>query len=298
MIPHIIKDTSITVFVDGQQTTVLKEHPNYQPLRDALVRGDWEEAKSVLTRDIRTINDFSLGQLRVEHGQVFYRELEFSANLAERVLAMHKEGADFSTMVNFLEKLMQNPRRSVILELYDFLASGDMPITPDGDFLAYKVVRADYMDLRTGKLDNSPGKTVEEPRYLVDDNRTNVCSKGLHFAALSYLPKYACVENNRVVVVKVNPADVVAIPDDYNFTKGRACRYEVIGEVDISDGSVFRKQVHTSEDFKTLPKVNALPNRDPVTGRFVAKKNSAVKKQETGLLRDPITGRFISGKKS
>jgi hypothetical protein len=36
----------------------------------------------------------------------------------------------------------------------------------------------------------------------------------------------------RTVIVKINPADVVSIPSDYNATKGRACRYEVVGEID------------------------------------------------------------------
>jgi hypothetical protein len=32
------------------------------------------------------------------------------------------------------------------------------------------------------------------------------------------------------MILKINPRDVVAIPADYNNTKGRCCRYEVIGE--------------------------------------------------------------------
>ena len=32
------------------------------------------------------------------------------------------------------------------------------------------------------------------------------------------------------MIVKINPKDVVAIPADYNNTKGRTCRYEVVGE--------------------------------------------------------------------
>jgi hypothetical protein len=32
------------------------------------------------------------------------------------------------------------------------------------------------------------------------------------------------------MVVKINPADVVAIPADYNNAKARACKYEVVAE--------------------------------------------------------------------
>ena len=34
--------------------------------------------------------------------------------------------------------------------------------------------------------------------------------------------------------MKINPRDVVSIPNDYDNTKGRACRYEVIGEVGVN----------------------------------------------------------------
>jgi hypothetical protein len=39
---------------------------------------------------------------------------------------------------------------------------------------------------------------------------------------------------DRTVIVKINPADVVSIPSDYNDAKGRACRYEVVGEVGVN----------------------------------------------------------------
>jgi hypothetical protein len=33
------------------------------------------------------------------------------------------------------------------------------------------------------------------------------------------------------MILKINPRDVVSIPVDYNDSKGRCCRYEVIGEL-------------------------------------------------------------------
>jgi hypothetical protein len=32
------------------------------------------------------------------------------------------------------------------------------------------------------------------------------------------------------MILKINPKDVVSIPADYNNTKGRCCRYEVVAE--------------------------------------------------------------------
>ena len=42
------------------------------------------------------------------------------------------------------------------------------------------------------------------------------------------------------MVVKINPRDVVSIPEDYDNAKGRCCRYEVVGvyndDVQNTDG--------------------------------------------------------------
>jgi DNA-binding XRE family transcriptional regulator len=41
-------------------------------------------------------------------------------------------------------------------------------------------------------------------------------------------------QKRRLMLLKVNPADVVSIPSDYNNTKGRCWKYEVIDEIDIT----------------------------------------------------------------
>jgi hypothetical protein len=68
-------------------------------------------------------------------------------------------------------------------------------------------------------------------RNQVDDDKDRTCSTGLHFCSQDYLPSFGSAQGNRVVIVKINPADVVSIPSDYNNAKGRACRYEVVGEI-------------------------------------------------------------------
>jgi hypothetical protein len=111
------------------------------------------------------------------------------------------------------------------------LEKGGMPITPDGYFLAYKKVRANYKDCHSGTMDNSVGKTVSMERNAVDDNRENECSHGLHFCSESYLSQFG---GDRIMILKINPRDVVSIPKDYQNAKGRACSYEVIGELEGS----------------------------------------------------------------
>ncbi|KAI9549450.1 hypothetical protein GHT06_001850 [Daphnia sinensis] len=88
-------------------------------------------------------------------------------------------------------------------------------------FLGIQKVRDNYMDCHTGTMDNSVGKIVEMDRNLVNDNKDQTCSAGLHFCSESYLN---CFGGERIVIVKINPADVVSIPSDYNDAKGRACK--------------------------------------------------------------------------
>jgi hypothetical protein len=109
------------------------------------------------------------------------------------------------------------------------LEKNSLPITPDGHFLAYKKVRYDYKDCHSGTMDNSVGQVVEMERNSVDDDKDRTCSTGLHFCSRDYLNHFG---GERLVIVKVNPRDVVSIPSDYNGAKGRACRYEVVDEID------------------------------------------------------------------
>jgi hypothetical protein len=141
-------------------------------------------------------------------------------------------------------------------ELYGFLEKNNLPITPDGHFLAYKKVRQNYLDVHSGTMDNSVGKVVEMERFKVDDKAENTCSSGLHFCSQSYLNHFG---GERVVIVKINPKDVVSIPTDYDFSKGRACRYEVIGEVGASatdTDAAFTAPVQSNANFTTAGQPN------------------------------------------
>ena len=58
-----------------------------------------------------------------------------------RILDFMREGLPYKPLTRFVEKLMENPSRRAVNELYAFLEHKNMPLTPDGNFLAYKGVR-------------------------------------------------------------------------------------------------------------------------------------------------------------
>lgn len=164
-----------------------------------------------------------------------FNDMEVPLNdaIVDRILKMQTQGVDVNPLVNFLGKLYRNPSQTAIAELYQFIAACELPITEDGDFIAYKMVKNDYMDIYSGTMSNKVGEVLQMPRGMVDDNRHNTCSRGLHFCSKEYLNAYGSTNrlNDRCMLVKINPEDVVSIPSDYNNAKGRAWRYVVVGEV-------------------------------------------------------------------
>jgi hypothetical protein len=174
-----------------------------------------------------------------------------------RMITMLQEGFPVEPMVAFMENLMQNPSKRAVTELYGFLEKNQLPITPDGHFLAYKKVKGDFTDCHTGKMDNSVGCDVEMERNKVDDDKNATCSTGLHFCGMSYLSHFG---GERTVIVKINPRDVVSIPTDYNEAKGRACRYEVIGELGVNPEEAFTAPVQENANTGSEWPLGGSPN--------------------------------------
>lgn len=77
-----------------------------------------------------------------------------------------------------------------------------------------------------GYIPNFLGAIVEMPRDEVDPDGTVSCSVGLHVGTYAYASNYT---GNNMLLVKVNPRDVVQVPD-HDFNKLRVCRYQVVAE--------------------------------------------------------------------
>ena len=127
---------------------------------------------------------------------------------------------------------MKNPSKRAVDELYSFLENHNLGLTLDGCFLAYKSVGSNYLDKYSGTFDNKPGAILEMPRNSVDDESNRTCSHGFHVGALEYSGPGGWYNgpNDKVIIVKVNPADAVSVPADHSAQKLRVCKYEVVGD--------------------------------------------------------------------
>jgi hypothetical protein len=217
----------------GKRFSVGKEHANYSVIIEALRDKDADKVCSLV--DISgSVLSMTKGKCEVQNGVVLYNGKQIGNSVTYRIISMMRTGFDFQPMLRFLENLMSNPSETAREELYLFLEANEIPITEDGHFLAYKKVNANFCSIHPSPdgthLDHSIGKTPSMDRKSVCADRDRTCSQGLHFCSFSYLSSYGSAPNDKVVIVKINPADVVSIPSDYRNAKGRAWRYEVVAE--------------------------------------------------------------------
>jgi len=240
--PYLLRGDSLTIYLTDQkrQHTINREtHPNFDKIVEAIRDGSdeaWETIPNLIDL-VATIRDYTSenGDIEVRDGDVYFQGRPFANALTDRLLRLLEEELPVEPLCNFLTNLKKNPSKRAVDELYGFLENNSLPLTPDGHFIAYKKVRDDYTDIHSGKFNNSVGQIVEMARNEVDEDKDRTCSTGLHFCSLEYLPQFGGTYGNRVVLLKINPRDVVSIPSDYNNAKGRCCRYEVIAEHDTGD---------------------------------------------------------------
>jgi len=244
-VPFIFVDGNLTVIVKNKAHQVLPDHTNYKMIMDALPTATEDELLYLLDVD-KAVELYSNGDVKVEGNKVLYQGEEVHGSISKRIIEFMKNGLPFEPLVKFLENVMKNPSMQSQRELYDFLQHENLPITEDGHFLAYKAVRSDFKDKYRGVFDNSVGNVCEMQRAKVDDDRARGCSDGLHAGALSYVASYGSVAaGDNIVIVKINPADVVSVPTDCNCQKLRTCRYEVVG---LYEGELQRPLYQTTED--------------------------------------------------
>lgn len=221
----MITSNKITVIIDNDTKFINKESGQYNVLLDYIKNGEWDKVKETLcvSTDIKnkSNNRFEIqGNFILIDGEVV------PGLISQRILEFREKGIPFEPIINFWTNLRYNPDFNARRDLFKFLEHNGHAITDDGHFIAYKSVNREFKDHRTNTFDNSVGTTVKEDRSKMDTNPQNTCSVGLHVANFEYAKDFHT--NSIMLMVKVNPKNVVSVPVDYNGMKMRCCEYEVI----------------------------------------------------------------------
>tara|TARA_R110000765_G_scaffold84119_2_gene162903 strand:- start:624 stop:1712 length:1089 start_codon:yes stop_codon:yes gene_type:complete len=231
-IPYIITDKTVTAIVEGKVLTMNQDHPNFDAATTAL------NDESTNEQDVKNlfnvgaaIEDLSQGDIVVKDGVAYHKGEAIDNYCVDRAIAFMRENKPYKALLKFFDRLQANPSKRAVNELYRFLEHKNMPITPDGHFIAYKGVDLAYMDKYSRKFNNSVGQVLEMTRNKVDDDASIGCSSGFHAGSYEYADGYGG-QNGRLMLVKIDPADVVSVPNDCGCQKLRTCRYEVVSELE------------------------------------------------------------------
>lgn len=257
---------ALTAFFDAgdgpEMYTADNTHPNWAELVSKITTADENTDLVALGRlfdpSAQVLDFFARVSERVTvaGGHIFFDGEEVRDGLGNHILAQIEEGNDATPFVNFMEKVYTNPNEHSREQLFDWLSRHDFTITESGNFLAYKGVRPrsasgdstvddslgsyPYESISTGRaivdgqvftgaIPNGVGAVVEMPRGEVQWDPSVGCHTGLHAGTYGYANDFA---QGKLLLVEINPRDVVSVPTDSNWQKIRTCRYTVKDVVD------------------------------------------------------------------
>lgn len=251
---------SLTVVIEGKPLTIRADNPSFPKALEAYAAKEWAKLVEIINPVVTVAKAVvSYGNIEARDNSIFYMGEQVHGVVVERILQFIEQGLDVLPLVKFLDKLMLNPSKRAVDELYTFLEHKSLPVTDNGNFLAYKGVRSDWYSVTSGtknllqgtvredgRIFNGIGEVIEMPRNKVDDDKNVGCSYGLHAGTLSYASGFS---QGHLLIVEIDPADVVSIPTDCSCQKLRTAKYKVVGEYEGElTGLVYRSQWSDGDD--------------------------------------------------
>lgn len=271
---YVITNDSMVVTIDGVPYSINATHPAYKQVQQAVLTGaDGAKIRALL--DVKTAaEEYMSEQVWMDenwHGRRLvlagdggtYDGHPVDSVLVDRIISMMRQQLPAQSLINFMRRLVTNPSRKAVQMLYKWLSTHEFTLTPSGMIVAYKRVRDDFMSFHDGKTPHHVGTMVEMVRWAVEDDPDAHCAAGLHFCAPEYLKQYYS-GRGRILVVLIDPKDVVSIPSDATFTKARCCRYYV--QCEITDPDAIDKlengkpSLRMIEDIPTSKPVKVVPS--------------------------------------
>jgi hypothetical protein len=289
-IPYVLQDDFISVVLEGKTHLATKGQATFKQLYRALSRGDWARVPKLLTITSQ-LAERTHGKVEVTAEGVSYKGQKVDNTLTAKILELIEHGKPVSSWIRFMDNLYQQPDVNTVNRVYDWINSGRYAITTDGCIVGYKVVRPNYKDKHSGTVDNHIGARPLMARSEVDPSEFVECSRGYHVCTRGYIHGFYST-GDHIMVVKVNPADVVASPLNFGHRKFRCWTYEVIAEVlpheidnlvsDTEDAAIMMQPVievpndrhDIIKKVKALPTVKRLMRRGKLTAASFSKAST------------------------
>ena len=239
-----VTDRNAVVLIDEIATVVGSSDPRYDNVLAAAKARDLGALRVALNPPPKERILSQIGAFKVTDKGVFWDGKLLNGAVVQRIMEFVAASQPIEPMLRFLANLYENPSHTSREQLYNWLQHKECPITDEGTILCYKAVNSDFYSVHggsqtpvqgktdaSGRILNTVGSTIELLRHDVDDNTRNHCSNGLHVGSLKYVRDFRPY-NGVIVIVELNPADVVSVPEDCDCQKIRCTKYKVLGIYD------------------------------------------------------------------
>ncbi len=223
----------ITIMYESTDTSTIEpDHESYEEIKRKLIEGDYDNIKVLACR--KTMREaIEQGNFKISSDGLYMNGSLVKNPVADEICELFQREEPFEHLLKFYQNLCLCPSAHIYKTLFNMIKNSHVQINEDGNIIAYRRVRSNFTDPRTGTMDNSVGTTLTIPYHEVDHNYNNTCSRGLHVCAPHYLNNsgYGGRGCPKVIKVEVEPRNCVAIPSDYRFTKMRVCSFKVIEDI-------------------------------------------------------------------
>lgn len=258
-IMFIAAEKTLLIIYKGKRIQFTSDKKEFSEIKELLRQRDEEAIIKKITKGASFMPVYSNGLFAIQDDELI--ELSTGSivekRLGKKILEWAEDGLPFEPLLEFHKKTIDNPSRESVNDLYAFLENNKIPITNEGNFIAYKKVTrlssGKLVDTHTKTIPNDVGLIVKMDRKGVDPDRNNDCSNGFHVAGWSYMEEF---NGDVILEVEVDPVDVVAVPKDYNRAKMRVCKYKIIAEVN-SKGERMEKFVKVVKKEETETNISA-----------------------------------------
>ncbi len=237
----LVGNDFISIVIGNKPFTIYKNDVRFPQVLGAVKSRNWEALDKLLDT-AKAIGQYTFGNVHIVDGVVSYGNSPLHNAVVTKLLEFMRSDYPFEPLAKFLDKLMQNPSKRSVDQLYNYLERYKLPITEEGNFLGYKAVTPDFKDKHTNSIDNHLGANPKMPRNECEDDHNIGCAKSYHLGNIDYVKSFGSADDE-VVLVEVNPKDVVSCPIECEYQKLRVCEYKVVGEI----GKVSSLQPFTKE---------------------------------------------------
>lgn len=279
----LIDHSSIIVSEGSVSVVIAASDPTYGPVRRYLAEergGDFATVrdlvdtfragvKAAAAEAVAVVDGGGVtGQAEAEPYRITHGDPVEEVVLAAAI-RLTNSNADLAPLGAFLRRLEANPSPASRSQLFGWLKAGGFTLTAEGFIVGYKSVRTDgrsahegrervtvetqdgSVETVTGHVPYPVGASVWMARDLVNDDRNSACAVGLHVGTYDYAHGFS----EQMLVVLVDPADVVSVPVDSRAQKMRVCRLYVAARHDgaqLSEAVI--DHIRTVPDFEATEK--------------------------------------------